>query len=52
LTRNAEKAEILVKEIRELEIMAQRLRKLAADFDRPDQGESFSVGRATAAVSA
>ena len=52
LTRNAEKAEILVKEIRELEIMAQRLRKLAADFNRPDQGESFSVGAAPVAVSA
>jgi methyl-accepting chemotaxis protein len=52
LSKNAEKAEVLVKEIRELEIMAERLRKLATEFDRPDQGKSFSVGAAPAAVSA
>jgi methyl-accepting chemotaxis protein len=51
LTRNAEKADILAREIRELEVLADRLRKLAAGFQGPDQG-SISTGPTPATVTA
>jgi methyl-accepting chemotaxis protein len=51
LTKNAEKADILAREIRELEALADRLRKLAAGFQHPDQG-SISTGATPASVTA